>query len=186
MENNQLIKSVSLKIDGSFGLIVQPVLDFRGTLIRIWENTLLAGKFEPKQASVVSNPASFTLRGLHFQQPPFSETKIVQCISGKVFDVILDLREKSSTYGEYVTVEIGPSCTYQGLVVPSGCAHGYITLESNSTLIYFMDNLYSAENSRGVLWNDPNLKINWPHEPVFVSDKDLTWPFFNNLNKIYE
>jgi dTDP-4-dehydrorhamnose 3,5-epimerase len=182
VEDKKLITSISLKIDGSFGLISQPVSDVRGTLIRIWENSLIPSEFKLKQASIVSNPTSFTLRGLHYQKTPFSETKIIQCTSGKVFDVILDLRKKSSTYGEYITVEIGPSCEYQGLVVPAGCAHGYITLESNSTLIYFMDTLYSAENSCGILWNDPNLKINWPREPIFVSDKDSAWPLFDSLN----
>lgn len=181
MKDKKLIASFSLKIEGSFGLISQPVSDARGDLIRIWENTLIPIEFDLKQVSVVSNPTKFTLRGLHYQKPPFAETKIIQCTSGKVFDVILDLRMISSTYGEYITVEIGPTCKYQGLVVPAGCAHGYLTLECNSTLIYFMDNLYSAENSCGILWNDPNLKINWPHEPIFVSDRDLAWPLFESL-----
>jgi dTDP-4-dehydrorhamnose 3,5-epimerase len=119
---------------------------------------------------------SFTLRGLHYQKFPFSETKIIQCISGKVFDVILDMRKESSEYGKHITLEIGPSSEFQGLVVPSGCAHGYMTLEANSTLIYFMDNIYSAENSCGVLWNDQNLKIKWPFMPAVISKQDSKWP----------
>ena len=105
-----------------------------------------------------------------------SETKIIQCIGGKVFDVIVDLRKESNTYFKHTSLEIGPSSEYQGLVVPSGCAHGYMTLEANSTLIYFMDNVYSAESSCGVLWDDPSLKIEWPSKPSVISKQDLEWP----------
>jgi dTDP-4-dehydrorhamnose 3,5-epimerase len=181
MEGKRLIKSVPLKIEGSFGLVSKSVSDTRGTLTRIWENSLISNEFRLKQASIVGNPMSFTLRGLHYQKFPFSETKIIQCISGKVFDVILDMRKESSEYGKHITLEIGPSSEYQGLVVPSGCAHGYMTLEVNSTLIYFMDNIYSTENSCGVLWNDQNLKIEWPQKPVLVSENDLAWPLFNEI-----
>ena len=177
-----MIRSDPLKIDGSFGLVSKSVSDDRGTLTRVWENTLISTEFNLKQASIVVNPTSLTLRGLHYQKFSYSETKIIQCISGKVFDVILDLRKESYTYGEHFNLEIGPSSKYQGLVIPSGCAHGYMTLEDNSTLIYFMDNIYSAENSYGILWNDPNLEIKWPQKPVFVSENDLAWPLFNELN----
>jgi dTDP-4-dehydrorhamnose 3,5-epimerase len=176
MKDKRPITSVPLKIDGSFGLVSKSVIDARGTLTRIWENSLLSTGFSLNQASIVSNPTSLTLRGLHYQKFPYSETKIIQCISGKVFDVILDLRKESNTYGKHITLEIGPSSIYQGLVVPSGCAHGYITLEVNSTLIYFMDNVYSAQDSFGVLWNDPRLAIEWPFKPVVISKQDLEWP----------
>ena len=176
MEDKRPITSVPLKIYGSFGLVSKSVTDARGTLTRIWENSLLSTGFSLNQASIVTNPTSLTLRGLHYQKFPYSETKIIQCISGKVFDVILDLRKESNTYGNHITLEIGPSSKYQGLVVPSGCAHGYMTLEANSTLIYFMDNTYSTENSFGVLWNDPRLEIEWPFKPVFISKQDLEWP----------
>jgi len=181
VEDKRLITSVPLMVEGSFGLISKSVSDKRGTLTRIWEDSLISTEFSLKQASIVANPTSFTLRGLHYQKFSFSETKIIQCISGKVFDVILDLRKESSAYGKHITLEIGPSCEYQGLVIPSGCAHGYMTLEDNTTLVYFMDNIYSAENSYGILWNDPNLEIKWPQKPVFMSKNDLTWPLFNEL-----
>ena len=176
MKDKRPITSVPLKIDGSFGLVSNSVADVRGALTRIWENSLIPTGFSLKQASIVTNPTSLTLRGLHYQKFPYSETKIIQCISGKAFDVILDLRKESNTYGKHTTLEIGPDSEYQGLVVPSGCAHGYITLEVNSTLIYFMDNIYSNENSSGVLWNDPRLEIEWPFKPVVISKQDLEWP----------
>jgi len=176
MEDKRLITSVPLKIDGSFGLVSKSVADVRGALTRLWENSLIPTGFSIKQASIVTNPVSLTLRGLHYQKFPYSETKIIQCISGKAFDVILDLRKESNTYGQHTSLEIGPNSEYHGLVVPSGCAHGYITLEVNSTLIYFMDNIYSNENSFGILWNDPSLEIEWPFKPVVISKQDLEWP----------
>lgn len=180
MEDNRLIKFVPLKIEGSFGLVCKSVSDTRGTLTRIWENYLTSTKFSFEQVSIVTNPTIFTLRGLHYQKFPFSETKIIQCIDGKVFDVILDLRKESNSYGKHITQEIGPSSDYQGLVVPSGCAHGYMTLQANSTLIYFIDNIYSAKNSYGVLWSDQNLKIEWPSMPAVISKQDLNWPGFDS------
>jgi dTDP-4-dehydrorhamnose 3,5-epimerase len=176
MKDKRPITSVPLKIDGSFGLVSKSVADVRGALTRLWENSLIPTEFSLKQESIVTNPESLTLRGLHYQKFPYSETKIIQCISGKAYDVILDLRKESNTYGQHTTLEIGPNSEYQGLVVPSGCAHGYMTLEASSTLIYFMDNTYSTENSFGVLWNDPRLEIEWPFKPVFISKQDLEWP----------
>ena len=90
--------------------------------------------------------------------------------------MILDLRKDSSTYKKLLEIEIGPECLYQGLFVPAGCAHGYLTLESDSTLIYFMDNVYSPKHSQGIRWNDSKLLINWPFEPILVSEQDLQWP----------
>jgi len=176
MEGKRKIKSVPLNIEGSFGLVTQPVSDERGALTRIWEKNLLSFGFSFEQVSIVENPTNFTLRGLHYQKFPYPEKKIIQCISGKVFDVILDLRKESSTYCKHITLEIGPSSEYQGLVVPLGCAHGYMTLEPNSTLIYFIDGTYSTENSCGVLWNDPSLGIEWPFKPFVISNQDLKWP----------
>ena len=176
MEYKKLIKTVPLKIEGSFALASSSISDSRGTLTRIWEKNLTPNEFSFEQISVVDNPRSFTLRGLHYQKFPYSETKIIQCISGKVFDVILDLRKESNSYRKHITQEIGPSSEYQGLVVPSGCAHGYMTLEANSTLIYCMDNIYSVKNSYGVLWNDQNLKIEWPFMPTVISKQDSNWP----------
>jgi dTDP-4-dehydrorhamnose 3,5-epimerase len=86
------------------------------------------------------------------------------------------LRKDSSTYGSHLEIVIGPLEPYIGLFIPAGCAHGYLTLESNSTLIYFMDNTYSADHSDGLLWSDPRLSINWPCKPVLISDRDSEWP----------
>jgi dTDP-4-dehydrorhamnose 3,5-epimerase len=167
---------VSLQIEGVFGLIQQSKLDSRGTLTRVWDSKSLPSNFNLIQASVVFNPTEGTLRGLHYQSEPYSENKVIQCISGRVFDVVVDLRKDSSTFGCHLELVIGPFEDFQGIFVPAGCAHGYLTLEINSDLIYFMDNEYSLNHSEGLLWNDTKLSIDWPHEPVLISERDSKWP----------
>jgi len=181
MFQSERIEVIPLRIEGVFGLATNQKQDERGTLTRLWEENLTQSKFSIKQISIVTNPKPLTLRGLHFQTSPYSENKIIYCISGKIFEVVLDLRIHSKTYGEHLTVETGLTSDLQGLVVPIDCAHGYLTLAPNSSLIYFIDNFYSAESARGVLWNDPNLEINWPANPSVISKRDSSWPQLKNL-----
>jgi dTDP-4-dehydrorhamnose 3,5-epimerase len=165
-----------LQIKDSLAIMFKTVVDERGTLTRIWEENSVLNNFKLRQASIVNNLASGTLRGLHFQNEPYSESKVIQCVDGKVFDVIVDLRKNSDTYKKHLGIEIGPNCEYQGLFVPQGCAHGYFTLEPNSTLIYFMNNSYSPRHTLGIRWDDPTLDIKWPFKPTLVSQQDLQWP----------
>ena len=167
---------VSLDLEGVFGITGESFSDPRGILTRIWDSDSIPGNFKLNQGSFVSNPLKGTLRGLHYQENPFSENKVIICTSGKVFDVILDLREDSATFGVHLEIELGPEETYLGLFVPAGFAHGYLTLEQNSSLVYFMDKEYSPNYSRGILWSDANLSIDWPTEPVLISERDSNWP----------
>ena len=164
-----------LRIQGSFGISEKSHSDHRGTLTRIWESNSILKDFNLVQASIVTNPTSGTLRGLHYQAEPFTENKIVECVTGQVFDVIIDMRKSSRTYREYLSVQIGPLDPYIGLFIPAGCAHGYLTLQPHSTLVYFMDKEYSKEYSRGIPWNDDNLGINWPTKPLVISEQDTSW-----------
>ena len=127
------------------------------------------------QYSFVLYPHKNTLRGLHYQNYPHSENKVVQCVSGKVFDVIVDLRENSETFREHLEVCLGPDETFIGVLIPVGCAHGYLTLEENTSLIYFMDKEYFPESAQGLLWDDPLLGINWPTQPDLISERDSKW-----------
>ena len=170
---------IPLNIEGAFGITGKPHSDFRGSLTRVWDSSLLFGSFNLVESSIVLNPTSGILRGMHYQKAPYSENKIVECVSGKVFDVIIDLREESNTYKKHLEILLGPKESFLGMFVPSGCAHGYLTLEENSTLIYFMDKEYSPENSSGLIWNDPILSINWPSEPILISERDSKWPVLN-------
>jgi dTDP-4-dehydrorhamnose 3,5-epimerase len=169
---------VPLEIDGTYGIKEIIKSDIRGDLIRVWDKNSLLLDFHLIQSSIVINPILGTLRGLHYQLEPYSENKIIQCLTGMVFDVIVDLRESSKTYGRFLGLNIGPTSEYLGLLAPAGCAHGYLTMKPNSTLIYFMDKEFSDKHARGIIWNDPNLTIPWPIEPKLISDRDNLWPNF--------
>lgn len=155
MYSSSRIKFTSLKLHDTFALTLEQNTDERGILTRLWEGNLVFEEFKICEVSIVQNTHSRTLRGLHFQDEPRAESKVIQCLSGKVFDVVVDLRQDSATYKEYLALEIGLECHYQGLFIPKGCAHGYLTLEENTTLLYFMNEIYSPEHSNGIRWDDP-------------------------------
>ncbi len=169
------MKFVPLAIDGVFGITSESNMDSRGFFVRVWDRDSLLKNFNLIQSSFVLNPQKNTLRGLHFQRFPYSENKIVQCVSGKVFDVIVDLREESDTFREHLEVILGPDENFIGVLIPIGCAHGYLTLEENTSLIYFMDKEYFPESAQGLLWNDPLLSIRWPNHPKLISERDSKW-----------
>jgi dTDP-4-dehydrorhamnose 3,5-epimerase len=165
-----------LKINGAFGISGETKTDIRGSLIRTWDVNSQLSDFKINQSSFAHNPLKGTLRGLHFQVEPFSERKIVLCVSGRVFDVILDLRPESDMFGMHLGFEIGQNCEYFGIIVPAGCAHGYLTMEANSNLLYFMDTEFSENHSRGVHWNDSKFAVKWPYPPEIISEHDSNWP----------
>lgn len=172
---------VPLEIIGAFGIIESTTSDFRGSFIRTWDVDTQLGFFEINQSSITHNPKAGTLRGMHYQVEPYTENKVVFCVNGKVFDVILDLRKDSVSFGINSSFEIGPNSPYLGLFVPAGCAHGYLTLENDSTLLYFMDKSYSEEHSSGVLWNDPKFSIDWPSRPMILSERDANWSLYDDI-----
>ena len=113
------------------------------------------------------------LRGLHFQKPPFAQTKLVRCIQGKVIDIAIDIRKGSPTFGKHVAVELTDENKRQ-LFVPRGFAHGFAVLSKTAIFAYKVDNLYARDYDAGILWNDPALNINWmlSEEEVQLSEKD--------------
>ena len=112
-----------------------------------------------------------TLRGLHFQRPPNAEVKVVRCIQGSIWDVIVDLRENSFTFGKWFGAELN-SVNRKMMYVPKGFAHGFITLESNSEIIYLVSDPYRVESEGSLLWSDLDVGIDWPIEPRYISEKD--------------
>lgn len=127
------------------------------------------------------------VRGLHFQIPPFAQDKLVRVIRGSVFDVAVDIRRGSPTYGKHVARVIS-AADWNQFLVPPGFAHGFCTLEPNTEVIYKVTNYYSPEHDRGLLWNDSDLGISWPigeHEAI-LSDKDRELPRFSDLQAYFK
>jgi dTDP-4-dehydrorhamnose 3,5-epimerase len=123
------------------------------------------------------------LRGLHFQTPPYAQTKLVRVIQGEVLDVAVDLRKDSPTYGKHVTIILSAENKKQFLV-PRGFAHGFIVLSETAIFSYKVDNMYSPTNDSGIRWNDPDLNIDWMIHPELIqlSEKDQNLQFFKDFN----
>jgi dTDP-4-dehydrorhamnose 3,5-epimerase len=119
-----------------------------------------------------------TLRGLHYQLPPAAEAKVIRCICGSFYDVILDLRPKSPSFGQWFGAELSAENRLM-MYVPQGFAHAILTLEDNSEALYFSSSFYASEQERGVRWNDPRFAIRWPIDPAEISAKDSSWPDFD-------
>lgn len=117
------------------------------------------------------------LRGLHFQNSPNTQAKLVRVTKGSVYDVIVDLRKDSSTYGKWEGFELSAD-NFLMLFIPRGFAHGFCTLEDNTEFQYKCDNFYAPESEGGIIWNDPDLKINWPVKDPILSEKDKLHPSF--------
>lgn len=127
--------------------------------------------------------AAGTLRGLHFQYPPFAQAKLVRCLKGRVFDVAVDLRRKSPTFKRWIGVELTAAKGNQ-LFIPSGYAHGFITLDTNTEIAYKVDAYYAPEADGGIIWNDPDVAIDWPllGGAPLLSDKDLKLPILSQID----
>ena len=122
------------------------------------------------------------LRGLHFQKPPYTQAKLVRCLKGSVLDVVLDLRKDSKTYGIFETISLTEENKKQ-LFIPKGFAHGFIVLSKSAILSYKVDNYYNPESESGIIWNDPDLNIDWKinKNEIIVSEKDKNLPTFNEI-----
>ena len=119
-----------------------------------------------------------TLRGIHYQLYPKAETKIVRCVKGELFDVIVDLRKDSKTFGRWFGTELNEENRLM-MYVPKGFGHGFITLHENTEALYLVTEFYAPEYERGIRWNDPRFNIEWPMKPIVISDKDQNHPDFS-------
>jgi dTDP-4-dehydrorhamnose 3,5-epimerase len=170
----------STPITGVLELVAQPFSDQRGAFLNafraqepafaeVWGNRSVA------QVNLSRTEAVGTVRGLHLQARPHSEAKLVRCLHGRVWDVVVDLRRDSVTYGEWYVVELSPSAA-NALLIPEGCAHGFQVLEPASELLYLHSGAWVPEAETGVRFDDPQLAIAWPLPPAGLSERDLKLP----------
>ena len=145
--------------------------DERGRFAKI-DKTLLGLEAIDSYLAVSYNIHKHTLRGMHLQVSPFEERKFIYVVSGSIYDVIIDLRPNSQTYLKWTSVNLGPLENSDFVEIPSNCAHGYLTLEGNSTILYRINGVYSPNNSKNIRWDDPNFDIDWPAMPKKISKQD--------------
>lgn len=169
------------RIPGAYTIDLEPIEDDRGFFARQWCERELAEvglSTKVSQASVAYNHESGTLRGMHWQVAPRAEVKLVRCVRGSIYDVIVDLRPASETFGEWIAVELTDE-NRRTLYVPEGFAHGYQTVEPGSEVWYQMSAPHAPEAARGFRFDDPRFGIVWPPaERLVVSDRDRAWPPF--------
>jgi dTDP-4-dehydrorhamnose 3,5-epimerase len=172
---------IETKLKGAFVVELEKYSDDRGFFSRAWcqkefKEQGINSRFV--QANIGFSKNSGTIRGIHYQIAPFEEAKLVRCIRGAIFDVVLDLRPELPSFKQWFGVELSDE-NRKMLYVPEGCAHGYQTLVDNTEVFYQVSQVYSAESERGIRWNDPEFDIEWPiDEDLVISEKDQNWPDF--------
>ena len=179
-DRGMTLTATATELPGVLLLAATAARDSRGSITRLSCVTTLVSlqaTFTPRQVSVSRSIRCGTLRGLHFQIPPSEETKVVHCITGAVFDVVVDLRRDSPSFCRAVCTRLSEDDNL-GVMVPPGCAHGLITLTDHVAVLYQMNADYDPACARGVRWNDPAFDIPWPCAPTTLSPRDATWPDF--------
>lgn len=166
------------RLPGAFLVRVKRIEDPRGYFGRGWcRDEFAQHGLDPDmvQLNVGFSHRQGTLRGLHYQEPPHAEAKLVRCTRGAIYDVIVDLRPGSPTRGRWFGAELTAD-SGDMLYAPKGCAHGYQTLTDNADMYYMTSAVYAASAARGVRYNDPTLAIHWPLPVAVISERDQTWP----------
>lgn len=172
------MKFIETPLNGAYVIELEPFSDERGLFARTFckrDFEKIGFDKEFVQFNFSLTLMKGTIRGLHYQLPPFSETKLIRCVRGKVYDVLVDLRENSSTYLKWFAVELSEENMKMALI-PEGFAHGFQTLEDNSQLIYHHTAFYTPGYESGLRYNDPQIGIKWPLDVSVISEKDLNNP----------
>jgi len=133
--------------------------------------------FDVKQGNISVNYMKHTMRGFHYQVSPSKESKVISCVTGALYNVVLDLRKNSTTYQKWAALEVS-SAKRESILVPAGCANAFLTMEDNTIVHYYMSDSFSPNTYRGIRYNDPKFAINWPCEPEVISEKDSSFPDF--------
>ena len=172
------MKFLEQKIEGLY--LIEPELhqDDRGIFRRSYcesEFNKNGIKFNPKQGNISENFKKHTLRGFHYQSSPSNESKIITCVSGSLYNVVIDLRKGSKSQFKWVSLEIS-SLQKESIYVPAGCANAFLTMLDNTIVHYYMGDSFSPETYHGIRYNDPMFSVEWPFKPKVISNKDLNIP----------
>ena len=166
------------EVSGVLLVEIEPHTDDRGAFARLQcpdEFTSAGAPFEPAQTSLSRTPKAGTLRGLHYQPDPFGERKLVRTVRGRMFDVAVDLRPASPTYLKWAAAELTADDA-RALFIPEGVAHGFLTLEPDTDVLYQIAPAFRPGHEAGVRWDDPAFAIAWPAPPALLSPRDATYP----------
>ena len=155
----------------------EPRHDPRGYFHRLFDAEIFETEnisFTPRQSGVSHNARAGTLRGMHYQRDPSEQAKLVRCLRGSLFDVAIDLRPQSTTYCHWFGIELR-SDNHLALFVPNGFAHGFLTLQDNTDVLYEISHPENLTDAAGVRWNDPAFKVAWPAEPQIINERDANY-----------
>ena len=169
-------------LNGVFIIDLEKHEDERGFFARSWDKQ----EFESNgldsnlsQCNISFNKKKGTIRGMHFQRKPYEEAKLIHCVKGSIFDVIIDLRKDSDGFKKWISIELNEQ-NYRMLYVPEGFAHGFQTLEDNTEVFYQMTQCYMPEVAKGIRWNDTQFNIDWPIKFPILSEKDKGYSDFKD------
>ncbi len=175
------MKFISTGLDGAFVIEIEPIVDERGHFARAWcrrEFEAAGIRLDFVQANIAFSRKKGTLRGMHYQKAPNAEVKLLSCVRGSVFDVMIDLRPNSPTFKKWFGIEL-TAANNKMVYVPEGFAHGYLTTAAETEVFYPVSAYYTPAAEDGVRWNDPAFGIAWPQtEDLIISKKDENWPDF--------
>ena len=167
-------------IPGVVVVEIEPRRDERGAFARLHcpdEFAAAGHPFVPAQTSLSRNPHALTLRGMHYQPAPHAEVKLVRCVRGRIFDVAIDLRADSPTHRRWTACELSAD-NARALLVPEGVAHGFLTLEPDTDVLYQIAPTYAPGHEAGVRWDDPAFGVAWPAVPRLISPRDAAYPYY--------
>jgi len=177
------MKFVEQSLAGVVLIVPEVFKDHRGAFRRNFCTKELADngiEFSVCQGNISENPTQYTMRGFHYQKSPSRESKIITTISGSVYNVVVDLRVSSKTYLNWVAIDLS-AARRDSLHVPAGCANAFLTTEMNTVVHYYMGDHFRSETYSGFRYNDPHFAVEWPREPVIISDRDATFADFSDV-----
>jgi len=171
------------KLRGAYVIELDPIKDKRGFFARSFCRKEFERKglnFNIVQSSISYNKKMGTIRGMHFQTSPHEEAKLVMCVKGELYDVIVDLRAASPSYGKWFSIKLTET-NHKALYIPKGFAHGFQTLKDDTVILYQISEFYHPECAQGVRWDDANFSIKWPLENITISKKDRIYSLFKKI-----